>query len=67
MPSPKSPRKELLVAIAGLVVAAVAAWGMRERVRAVDLITLFAGGLGAGVALGVAISKVRAAKGAPSA
>lgn len=67
MPTPKDPRRELLVAVLGLVVAFAAAWGMRDRVRAVDIIGLFAGGLAAGVALGVAISKVRAGRAAPRA
>ena len=65
MSSKKTPRRELIVAVLGLIVAFTAAWGMRDRVRAVDIIALFAGGLSAGVALGVAISKVRAAKAAP--
>ncbi|HVX88788.1 MAG TPA: DUF2759 family protein [Gemmatimonadales bacterium] len=58
----KSPVKELLVAVVGLVVALMSAWGMVDRVRLVDVLTLFFGGLAAGVALGSAIAKVRAAR-----
>lgn len=58
----KSPVKELVIAIAGLAVAMLSAWGMHDRVRLVDLLTLFFGGLAAGVALGSAIAKVRAAR-----
>lgn len=65
--SSKSPRKELIVALVGLAVALMSAWGMVDRVRLVDILTLFFGGLAAGVALGSAIAKVRAAKGAPPA
>lgn len=66
-PRPKTPRRELIIAVIGLVVAFVSAWGMLDRVRAVDILALFAGGLSAGVALGVAITKVKAAKAAPPA
>jgi hypothetical protein len=58
----KGPRRELVIAVLGLLLAALGAWSARERVRTVDVITLFAGGVAAGVALGSAIQKVRAAK-----
>ena len=64
MPSPKSPKRELIIAILGLGLAAFSAWSMKDRVRLVDIVTLFAGGVAAGVSLGTAIAKHRASKGA---
>ncbi len=46
-------RLALHVVAAGLSigVALLAAWGMRDRVRTVDIVALFAGGVGAGTTL----------------
>lgn len=63
MSKPKSPKRELLIAILGLCLAAFSAWSMKDRVRLVDIITLFFGGVAAGVSLGSAIAKHRASKG----
>lgn len=58
----RGPRLELIGAVIGLMLACTSAWGMRDRVRAVDILALFAGGFGAGVALILAIVKLRAAR-----
>lgn len=63
----RGPKLEVIGAIIGLVVAVASAWGMRDRVRAVDILALFAGGFGAGVGLILAITKLRAARAAKNA
>ena len=63
MPTPKSSKRELLIAILGLAIAATSAWSMKDRVRLVDIITLFFGGVAAGVSLGIAIARHRMPKG----
>ena len=63
MPSAKSPKRELIIAFLGLGLAAFSAWSMKDRVRLVDILTLFVGGVAAGISLGIAITKHRAAKG----
>ena len=60
----KSPKKELIVACVGFAVALLSAWGMVDRVRLVDVLTLFFGGLAACVSLGLAIAKHKARKAA---
>lgn len=42
---------QIVAALLSLVIAVSAALGMRDRVRLVDILALFAGGMGAGVTL----------------
>jgi hypothetical protein len=55
-------RLQLMGSLLSVVVAAAAALGMRDRVRLVDILALFAGGLGAGVAIVQMAQAVRAAR-----
>ena len=63
----KRPRLELVGALLSLIIAALGAWTMRDRIRAVDIVTLFGGGMGAGAGLVAAIIKLRAARKASAA
>lgn len=47
-------RLQLIGALLSLVVALTAALGMRDHVRLVDILALFAGGMGAGVGVATA-------------
>lgn len=58
----KSPRKELIVAIIGVAVALLGTSALLGKVRAVDILTIFAGGFTAGGALVGAVVKFRAAR-----
>jgi hypothetical protein len=55
-------RLQIVGALLSVVVAAAAALGMRDRVRQVDILALFAGGLGAGVAIAQMAQAARAAR-----
>jgi hypothetical protein len=55
-------RLQLVGSLLSIVVAAAAALGMRDRVRLVDILALFAGGVGAGVALAQMAQAARAAR-----
>jgi hypothetical protein len=55
-------RLQVVGAVLSVVVAATAALGMRDRVRQVDILTLFAGGMGAGVTLAQIAAAARAAR-----
>ncbi|MBP9144865.1 MAG: hypothetical protein KBI44_10310 [Thermoanaerobaculia bacterium] len=55
-------RLQLVGSLLSIVVAAAAALGMRDRVRLVDILALFAGGMGAGVALAQMAQAARAAR-----
>lgn len=52
-------RMQLIASLLSVVVAAAAALGMRDRVRLVDILALFAGGVGAGVAIAQMAQAVR--------
>lgn len=52
-------RLQLIGSLLSVVVAAAAALGMRDRVRLVDILALFAGGMGAGVTLAMAARDLR--------
>lgn len=52
-------RLQLVGALLSLVVAFTAALGMRDRVRLVDILALFAGGMGAGVGVATAARALR--------
>jgi hypothetical protein len=52
-------RLQLIGAVLSVVVALAAALGMRDRVRLVDIVALFAGGMGAGVAIATAAREAR--------
>lgn len=52
-------RLQLIGALLSVVVALSAALGMRDRVRLVDIVALFAGGMGAGVTLAMAAREAR--------
>lgn len=51
MNSARRVRLQFVGALLSLAVAFMAALGMRDRVRMVDILTLFAGGMGAGVTI----------------
>ena len=55
-------RLQLIGSLLSVVVAAAAALGMGDRVRLVDILALFAGGLGAGVAIAQMAQAARAAR-----
>ena len=55
-------RLQLIGSLLSVVVAVAAALGMRDRVRLVDILALFAGGLGAGVAIAQMAQAARAAR-----
>ena len=50
---------QMVAALLSLVIALSAALGMRDRVRLVDILALFAGGMGAGVTLVQIVRTVR--------
>lgn len=52
-------RLQLVGAVLSVIVALAAALGMRDRVRLVDIVALFAGGMGAGVTVAMAAREVR--------
>ena len=52
-------RLQLIGAVLSVVVALTAALGMRDRVRLVDIVALFAGGMGAGVTIAMAAREAR--------
>src|SRR5690242_9450396 len=58
-------RLQLIGSLLSIVVAAAAALGMRDRVRMVDILALFAGGVGAGVALAQMAQAVRERRNRP--
>ena len=58
-------RLQLIGSLLAVVVAAAAALGMRDRVRMVDILALFAGGVGAGVALAQMGQAAREARNRP--
>lgn|GEM_PF-1558650 len=62
----KPPRRailELVGAIIGTIVALLTALALIGKVRAVDVVALFAGGFAAGAGLVGALTKFRAARG----
>ena len=59
MNSSRRVRLQFVGALLSLVVAFTAALGMRDRVRMVDILTLFAGGMGAGVTIAQAAREWR--------
>lgn len=52
-------RLQLIGSLLSIVVAAAAALGMRDRVRLVDILALFAGGMGAGVGVATVAREAR--------
>lgn len=58
-------RMQLIGSLLSVVVAAAAALGMGDRVRMVDILALFAGGLGAGVAIAQMAQAAREARNRP--
>ncbi len=58
-------RLQLIGSLLSVVVAAAAALAMRDRVRLVDILALFAGGLGAGVAIAQMAQAARTARNRP--
>ena len=58
-------RMQLIGSLLSVVVAAAAAVGMSDRVRMVDILALFAGGLGAGVAIAQMAQAAREARNRP--
>lgn len=58
-------RMQLIGSLLSVVVAAAAALGMGDRVRMVDILALFAGGLGAGVAIAPMAQAAREARNRP--
>lgn len=52
-------RLQLIGAVLSVIVALAAALSMRDRVRLVDIVALFAGGMGAGVTVAMAAREVR--------
>ncbi len=52
-------RLRVVGALLSLVVALTAALGMRDRVRLVDILALFAGGMGAGVGVATVAREAR--------
>lgn len=55
-------RLQLIGALLSVVVAATSALAMRDRVRLVDILALFAGGMGAGVTVAQIAASIRARK-----
>jgi uncharacterized glyoxalase superfamily protein PhnB len=55
----KKTALKLFVAMLGVVVAFLGALGMQERMRPVDIVTLFGGGVSAGAGLAAAIAGIR--------
>jgi uncharacterized membrane protein HdeD (DUF308 family) len=62
-----SEKMEVVVTVAGVVVSIVAAMQMTDHVRAVEIVTLFAGAFASGAAVTSLIHKRRARRQAPSA
>jgi hypothetical protein len=57
----RRPGVPLLIAIISIVVALLAASGLSDRVRWVDIVTLFGSGFGAGAGLVSALTRIRQA------
>ena len=59
---PRRPTLELIGAIIGVAIAAFGAAALIGKVRAVDVVALFAGGFAAGAGFVGALTKYRAAR-----
>ncbi len=64
--SDRRQRLELIGTLLGFAVAGYGAWSMRGHLRAVDILTLFGGGFGAGASFVALVAKRRAARPSPN-